>query len=130
MPQTSQIPAIDLQQQAPTLIPRLRNLEELLATLHSRSRNQHSRSAWYTHFASFRKSVSRLILLLSSNGVNKEEETERARQMVVVLRDHSVEEWYLAFTHLTADGQFAALAVTLLAALAEFAGMLGISRDD
>ncbi|KAI1212984.1 uncharacterized protein F4807DRAFT_412437 [Annulohypoxylon truncatum] len=118
-------------------LDKLQPLQPVLRGFNHRNRNQHRRAAWWAPFGMLRRHVDKLVDELFDGAAataakskknkkrkrgedSSEDRAERkARGHVKWLRDVLVPKCYLAFSHLTADNQFATLGIVLLSALAQ-----------
>ncbi|OCK84782.1 hypothetical protein K432DRAFT_288122 [Lepidopterella palustris CBS 459.81] len=108
-------------------ISELHDLHGLLDRIYVRNKNQHRRSAWFKDLRSFRRNLGQIMIVL--DGRVSGDRASQLRYRLSFWEEFLTFEWYLSFSQLVANGQFAAIGVVLLATLARVCALLGITRS-
>jgi ribonuclease MRP protein subunit RMP1 len=113
---------------APSAKAELTSISLTLHLFHHRNHNQHRLAKWYKSFSQLRRHISKLILELetldTALAYSSEESkyAKAARETVEVrvefMRTWLEERWYVSFSNLVADNQYAAMGLFLLGTLA------------
>jgi ribonuclease MRP protein subunit RMP1 len=127
---------------APTPNAELTSISHTLHLFHHRNHNQHRLAKWYKSFSQLRRYISKLILELETLDtaiIYSGEESkyvkaarEKVEDRVEFMRTWLEERWYVSFSNLVADNQYAAMGLFLLGTLARartLIGPLGRERD-
>jgi ribonuclease MRP protein subunit RMP1 len=120
---------------APTPNAELTSISHTLHLFHHRNHNQHRLAKWYKSFSQLRRHISKLILeleTLDTSILYSSEESkyvqaarETVEDRVEFMRTWLEERWYVSFSNLVADNQYAAMGLFLLGTLARVRTLIG-----
>jgi ribonuclease MRP protein subunit RMP1 len=119
----------------PTPKSELISISLTLHLFHHRNHNQHRLAKWYKSFSQLRRHISKLILELetldtsilysSEDSKYVQAAREKVEDRVEFIRTWLEERWYVSFSNLVADNQYAAMGLFLLGTLARVRTLIG-----
>ncbi|OCL09110.1 hypothetical protein AOQ84DRAFT_405294 [Glonium stellatum] len=123
-----------------TTIDELQGLSEMLQRIFVRNKNQHRRSHWWKALKGFKRDLGLVLAELAAlhtagpigsiaatPSASKSAVARRLQARLRVLSEDKMHGWYMTFTQLVAAGQFAAVGLVLMAAVARVAKLLGVT---